>query len=479
MAGLPVVLLLLLLVVLTGGLLKLAAEGQDRIARETSTTTVRAALSLERESLERIVRGYSWQSAAVENLIFDFDPGRAKDNLEWLRESSRISHVFVFGPRRQPIHATFGGEPVAPDHPVWRQSDFVALISRARAQPDKPGEAATAYIAFPDGVHLATASKLLEKTDKTGHPPYPEKGILVATRKIDQELIDRIGTDFQLPNLALLTDGEPASGGAAVPLPGPEGEPIAQLTWIPPQPGAHLLKWLVLPLGVVFALVGGVIAMIIVRARRENLALRQALEAQVAAQKQLEHLARHDSLTDLPNRTLFLEHLTIEIAHALRYGSSFTLHYLDLDGFKSVNDTFGHPAGDDLLRELAARFSSIVRATDTIARFGGDEFVVLQRGTGDPQDARLLAERLIGAVQEPFESAYYSARVTLSVGIVFDVECKDPGEILRKVDRALYRAKGRGGNCYEFYEATLDDQGIPRAASQPRFSETSSTLDNA
>lgn len=466
--GSPIVLLLVLLALITGGLLQLAVNGQDRIAREASQTVAAAAFNAEREALDSLSRDYSWWNAAVQNLIFELNMDWVKENLDWLPENFGVSRVFVLGPRGEPVYGSLDTEPVAPDSAEWQNQAFLDLAARALSLPDEPGASASGYVNFPDGLHLVAASKLLEEGEPADHPPYPDKGVLAVTKKIDEQLLQEIEENFQLPGLELRLDGQVEESSAALALAGPDGDPVARVTWAPPQPGTRLLEELVLPLGIAFALVGGVIGLIVTRARRAGQELQQAFDARVAAQQELEYSARHDSLTDLPNRALFLEHLMSAIAHSERYGSSFTFHYLDLDGFKEVNDTFGHPAGDELLRELAARLRNIVRTADTIARFGGDEFAVLQRSSGDRETAGLLAERMIRAVEQPFEIAGDSLHVTLSVGIAFETGGDDPEEIIRNADRALYRAKRNGGNRFELYDAALDDHGIQKASGRSR-----------
>jgi len=458
--GVPIVLLLILLAILTGGLLQVAVHGQDRVASEASETIAAAAFNAERESLERLSRDYSWWNAAVENLVFDYSPVWVEENLDWLPENFGVSRVFVLGPKGEPIYAGLNAAPVAADDAAWSNPGLLALTARARARPDKPEESVSAYVGFADGEHLVSASKLLQEADTSGHPSYPDKAVLAVSYKIDEALLNRIEKNFHLSGLTVQARRPDDAALAELTLAGPGGDPLAWITWSPPQPGSRLLEWLALPLGIVFVLVAAVIGLIIARARRAGVALQRAFEARVAAQRQLEYSARHDPLTDLPNRALFLEHLTTAMAHAERYGTTFTLHYLDLDGFKEVNDTFGHPVGDDLLRELSARLRRIVRAADTIARFGGDEFAVLQRSTSNRDDADLLAQRMIDAVREPFDVAGHAVRVTLSIGIAFDTGGGDPEQIIRKADHSLYRAKDRGGGRFEHYDPGLDDHAI-------------------
>lgn len=464
--GTPIALLLVMLALITGGLLQLAVNGQDRVAREASQTVAAAAFNAEREALDSLARDYSWWNAAIENLIFELNMDWVKENLDWLPENFGVSRVFVFGPGREPVYASLDTEPVDLDSAEWRNQTFLELVTLAESQPNEPGAFAAAYVNFSDGVHLVAASKLLEEGEPADHPPYPDKGVLVVTKKIDEMLLEAIEENFQLPGLELQLDPWEQEPGAALALAlaGPDGDAVAGVTWAPPQPGTRLLEGLVLPLGIAFVLVGGVIGLIVTRARRAGQELQQAFDARVAAQQELEYSARHDSLTHLPNRALFMEHLMSAITHSDRYGSSFTFHYLDLDGFKEVNDTFGHLPGDELLRELAVRLRNIVRTADTIARFGGDEFAVLQRSSGERESAGLLAERMIRAVEQPFEIAGHSLHVTLSVGIAFETGGEDPEEIIRNADRALYRAKWNGGNRFELYDAALDDRGLQQAS---------------
>jgi len=458
--GAPIVVLLLMLAALTGGLLQVAVDGQDRVAREASESIARAAFNTEHEALASLTRDWSWWNATLENLVFDFNEIWIEDNFGWLPDNYDVSRVYVLGPGREPLYGALEGEPVDTDSPAWHRPGLRALLDRTASLPEEPEASVSAYVELPDGIHLVCASKLLQEQagDTSAHPPYPDKGILALTRKIDRALLDQIEADFRLPNLTLQTDPPAAGDRAALPLPGTGDQTTAYIVWDPPQPGRRLLEWLVLPLGAGFALAGIAMAVIIVRARRARLALQQAFEARVAAQNQLEHAARHDPLTDLPNRTLFLEHLSTAIAQARRDGIGFTLHSLDLDGFKPVNDTYGHPAGDELLRELAARLNRIVRGTDTLARFGGDELAVLQRSSDEPDEAVSLAARMIATVKQPFDITGGTVRITLSVGIAAGAGSaeEDAEALIRKADRALYRAKAGGGDRYAVYDPVLD-----------------------
>jgi diguanylate cyclase (GGDEF)-like protein/PAS domain S-box-containing protein len=178
---------------------------------------------------------------------------------------------------------------------------------------------------------------------------------------------------------------------------------------------------------------------------------RRAAEAALLGQ------ARHDQLTGLPNRPAFLERLEDAFAASRRGTGAFAVLYLDLDGFKDVNDTLGHVAGDRLLRAVATRLKNNVRESDVTARFGGDEFAVLQIGSRGPSDAGATAATLTKCLAAPYQIDGNDVRVTASVGISFyDPAIADPEEMLTQADLALYRAKEEGRDRYCFHSAELD-----------------------
>ena len=174
-------------------------------------------------------------------------------------------------------------------------------------------------------------------------------------------------------------------------------------------------------------------------------------------------LAHIDSLTGLPNRAAFLERTQLAFARARRGASSFAIHYLDLDHFKDVNDTLGHPTGDALLQAVAARLKDSVREIDLVSRFGGDEFAVLQEEIADVDDIETLAAKIGRALSGAFIIDGKKIHTTVSIGIVpYHAEIEGPEAMLMKADLALYRAKGGGRNQYRFHVAELDQQAQER-----------------
>lgn len=164
------------------------------------------------------------------------------------------------------------------------------------------------------------------------------------------------------------------------------------------------------------------------------------------AEEELEHRAGHDSLTGLPNRHRLQRELQFAITHAMQTGEGLAVLYLDLDGFKEINDRGGHDAGDHVLREVAQRLPTGLRQRDLVARIGGDEFVVLLPGCRDAAAARTIADGLCARLRQPYSLHGDSLNLDASVGIAcFPADGSEPGELLACADRKMYAAKRQRG----------------------------------
>jgi diguanylate cyclase (GGDEF)-like protein/PAS domain S-box-containing protein len=182
-----------------------------------------------------------------------------------------------------------------------------------------------------------------------------------------------------------------------------------------------------------------------------------------ADEERIRYQANYDALTGLPNRTLFMDRLQLAVNSAERNRVRVALMFIDLDGFKLVNDTLGHDAGDELLREAARRLTMTVRAGDTVARLGGDEFTVVMPNLPEAHPAPVVAQRIITALEEPFRFKNQEALVSASIGItVFPNDGRDVQTLLRNADAAMYQAKESGKANYRFYTADLNAQATER-----------------
>jgi diguanylate cyclase (GGDEF)-like protein len=167
--------------------------------------------------------------------------------------------------------------------------------------------------------------------------------------------------------------------------------------------------------------------------------------------------AHYDSLTELPNRELLHDRLHQAVAHAQRESLALAVLFVDLDSFKAVNDTHGHPVGDELLRETALRLSAALRPADTVARLGGDEYAILLPNVHGPLEAEAVAVKAIETLRRPFVVGNHQSFVSASIGIaMFPDDGKTSTELLRKADMAMYNAKDAGKGCYRFFAEDMD-----------------------
>jgi diguanylate cyclase len=215
-------------------------------------------------------------------------------------------------------------------------------------------------------------------------------------------------------------------------------QPIAQDQWV--SHNFHLISANVL---------GGTAAYLAEYQRRRLFMIERLLQHD---HQQMRHSALHDALTDLPNRVLLMDRIEQALSHARRSGTSGVLLFVDLDGFKSVNDTHGHEAGDKVLREAARRMRDCVRESDTLARIGGDEFVLLSLGLSQEEQLQTLSDKLLQVLESPYAVHSHRVdqpalvRISASIGACFfpQGDC-DAAELLRRSDEAMYHAKRDGG----------------------------------
>lgn len=184
------------------------------------------------------------------------------------------------------------------------------------------------------------------------------------------------------------------------------------------------------------------------------------ISKRLEAEERIRYMAYHDPLTELPNRRLFQDHLKLEINNAQRYHTNFAVMLLDLDHFKEINDTLGHPLGDELLQNVSTRLSVRIRRIDTVARLGGDEFIILQSHIDDASDAAILADHIIKELTQPFYIQRHEIQTGVSIGIVtcMSDERLNADDILSRCDIALYRAKESGRGNYVFFEHAMTER---------------------
>ena len=273
--------------------------------------------------------------------------------------------------------------------------------------------------------------------------------VLIGLAPIEDVLVPRLIRRAGLGPIDLVYNAADDFARAEMVLNDVEGHRIGALAWTPAQPGNERALWFAAIL-VFFASLFA--ALVVYHSRR---VARVLVESEARAQQ----LAGQDLLSGLPNRALFNQYLDAEIGRTSRTGSAFALFYLDLDRFKEINDSFGHEAGDRLIKAATERVGAILRGGDRLARLGGDEFAILQTEVRSPRDCEKLAKRILQEMAQPFDLGEQKAFAGMSIGIALHPhDAKDSQGLIRRADLALYRAKNEGRNRFCFFEQRMGEE---------------------
>ncbi|MER8676962.1 EAL domain-containing protein [Mesorhizobium sp. M0037] len=431
-----------------------------------------ATMQADRVSLERqkvfLANGLQDQIAAAKReqesvAVWDDSVINAKaGNQTWMAEnlsvwmSSYYGHnrVYVLDDANRPVHAMREGKVVSPavfgeDEPALRPT-----IARLRQMMSKDASQAGAKFVADDLVSLGgqpailSVMPLVPSSDRVTQAPGSEY-LHVSIEFVNDAVIGKIAQKYLLAGAHLLPMAQPL-GSAAIPLIDKQGVILGYIAWDQERPGLTLVGKASPALALAALVAASVLAFLLRRLRRASSALQ-------TSQAQAQYLAFHDTLTGLPNRALFEDRLRRALLTSGNE-SKVALLYLDLDRFKHVNDTLGHPAGDELVRQTAARLQHTVRDVDTVARLGGDEFAVILIDVRDVRNAEDISERVLQKLQEPFKLMDDQVFISASIGIALSTgPDADADDLLRKADIALYEAKKNGRGRYQVFAGDMDD----------------------
>ncbi|ESX76575.1 MULTISPECIES: EAL domain-containing protein [unclassified Mesorhizobium] len=431
-----------------------------------------ATMQADRVSLERekvfLANGLQDQIAAVKReqesvAVWDDSVINAKaGNQTWMAENFSVwmysyyghNRVYVLDNANRPVHAMREGKVVSPavfgeDEPALRPT-----IARLRQMMSKDASQAGAKFVADDLVSLGgqpailSVMPLVPSSDRVTQASGSEY-LHVSIEFINDAVIGKIAQKYLLAGAHLLPMAQPL-GSAAIPLIDKQGVILGYIAWDQERPGLTLVGKASPALALAALVAASVLAFLLRRLRRASSALQ-------TSQAQAQYLAFHDTLTGLPNRALFEDRLRRALLTSGNE-SKVALLYLDLDRFKHVNDTLGHPAGDELVRQTAARLQHTVRDVDTVARLGGDEFAVILIDVRDVRNAEDISERVLQKLQEPFKLMDDQVFISASIGIALSTgPDADADDLLRKADIALYEAKKNGRGRYQVFAGDMDD----------------------
>lgn len=437
----------------------------DRAAKGREETVVAEGIQGRLREAAAVVGPIAVWDDAVRSLDHRLDPQWALDNLSiYFADASGFDGVFTVDRDDRPIFASRGKKQVAVEHFTDFQPVFGQLIGDVRRDElrrgplpkTRPagglfaGRIQSTRIAMVDGQAFVVIATLVAPDFGRFRLLHDRAPIVIATLPIDDAFVATIANRYLLQSAKLRIGGARQQGGhAQVMLHDTAHRAAVTISWLPQRPGQALLE----RLGPPIALIGALLFIALVLTYRRTRSMAQGL---VTSEIRATHMAMHDSLTGLPNRVLFLDRLQQGLAELNRYGGSLIVHCIDLDRFKEINDTLGHPVGDELLKAAAERMAAQCRGSDTFARLSGDEFAIVQR-TSEDSDAASLASRICAVMAEPFALGEGRVFSGCSIGTAqAEKGMTDPVELLRQADLALYRAKTEERGSFCLFEPTMD-----------------------
>jgi len=307
------------------------------------------------------------------------------------------------------------------------------------------------------GRPAAVAAVQMASTQQIGGSERQSMPVVISVKFIDKDMLSEIAERLQLENLHLVgKEVAPFTGDAApddyiFDLKDGSGASLLRLAWNPKRPGAEIVTSVIPFIAVAFAGFGLLAALIHGYMRRTAATIAQG-------EQRLRYLALHDPLCGLPNRNYFGDRLEEVIRDVHLGGPSAAVLYIDLDHFKDVNDTLGHPVGDELIRNVTERLAGLLQTQDLVSRLGGDEFAVIITGGADTGNLQRIAERIIAAICAPYSIGGHNILIGASIGIAIIDQRSSGGtaDVMRYADMALYRAKNEGRNRACIYDAAMD-----------------------
>jgi diguanylate cyclase (GGDEF)-like protein len=378
----------------------------------------------------------------------------------WMHTYFGHDGAYVLDPNDRAIFAFSGGAVEEAESGYARvQASVYPLVAELRARLVRGGSEGiderilspgVAELAVVDGHPAIISVKPIISDSGDIVQTAGQEYMHVAVRLLDGSFIEEMRRDYLFEGLHFSWQHKDTANEASFALTSATGKRYGSFVWQPYRPGSAVFSYLAPILGAALLAVFAIIAVLMAVLRRRSIRLQ-------ASQVEIRHLALHDPLTGLPNRSLFNERLEQALAEAMRRGTRLAVLYLDLDRFKQVNDTLGHSAGDQLIREFGGRLKRLTRTADVVSRIGGDEFTIILTDIQQAEDVDRFCERAIESVRRAFEIDGNHVFVGVSIGVSHAPDDGLEGtELTRKADIALYHAKGTGRSRYAVFGKNMD-----------------------
>jgi diguanylate cyclase (GGDEF)-like protein len=443
-----------------------SAQRADSVALDNERALFTRALTNQGERVLREISAVATSEAAYRRIRLNFDSDWVQIAVG-LRLQSFFDHDFVFvtDPSDHLRYASLGRRSVDPNWFNSVQSELRPVLDVMRGNPD-PGGAVTIDATGLGNHRAARLQSFLGRpavvaavavaNDHEAPANADDAPVILSVKFIDDDVLKEIASGLRLSNLHDAAERAPDPGDYVFDLTDKEGQSLARFAWTPKQPGAEILNsvapFISIALGGFVLLAGLVLRH-----------MRRTAATIAAGETRLRHLALHDPLCGLPNRIFFSERLEAMI-EAVKGGAPPTaIFYIDLDHFKDVNDTLGHPIGDELIRSVTQRLTQTLRGDDLVARLGGDEFAVITSAGHDQATLETIGSRIIASLCAPYSINNQTIVIGASIGVaLINQHVGAVSDVMRHADMALYRAKNEGRNRACIYDTAMDDNLLKR-----------------
>ncbi len=454
--------LLLLATICVFVLLFFSANRLNEYSIQSSKYLFQSVINNEIESLGKWAKDYSYWNDAVDRIILNPDEEFINENLlgPYLFDTFSISRIIIMDVDRTLRMSVFEGERDSVIPMDTTGPEIQTLVNRAMDSDMNDPAPATGILWIDDSVYLVAAAVITPYETTATMDVEKAYGFLIFARRLNNDLLQDWTQAYQFQQLKIHTNPDtPGDDAVNHTLESPLGRWIMDISWQPEQPGkrflAEMIPWV---LGL-FALMLIVSVIFVTRVQRYARLTEATMNELRQSRQQLNNLAYYDAITGLPNRSLAMDRLQQAIAASRRLGVLTAVLYIDLDGFKHINDTRGHEAGDQLLRMVGQRMQSCIREKDTAARMGGDEFCIILQELSHLDAAEIIANKLQDAMTQPFIIDGHEMYISASTGIIIaPTDGTDPTQLLQHADIAMYQAKHRGRNCYQYFTTELNDR---------------------
>lgn len=462
-AFMPIALTGAFVVGLMVALLAFSSTQVDRVLRQRDIGLARQLITQNTERVGHTQESSTvWDAAVLKLRERPLDYDWIDVNLgTWFKEYADQDEVYILAPDGNPIYAMRNGHRLSPVSFSSVRAEIEPMVRKLRkddqtqtSQQDQlpmlsPG--ATDLLKIHGQPAIVSAKPVISDTGKVVQRRGTE-AVHISVVYLTNGFLTRVGKQYGLSNVHFLLAANSASSQPLLTVRSNSGRILGYLHWDEFRPGLKVATTIG-PIIVSALIFAALVVMLLTQRLRKN-----SLELRAMNAKSI-YLAHHDALTGLPNRAHFESQLQIELSRSKRDGLPLALIYVDLDSFKHVNDTLGHGAGDQLLREVAQRIKGEMRPYDTVARLGGDEFAIILANPQNESTIGPICTRILTRIREPIGLLGNTLSVGASMGVAqFPIHAENPEDLIRKADIALYQAKAEGRGRFVAFHVALEER---------------------